>query len=515
MDSGMGGLPSLITKPVPDFLSFLELQHLAVDSVQTPELTEKLKHLLSTPIEYSFPESFKPVGSPLDSSFLGPFIRVASWNIERGFELDSIKGIFKPKSSREEAPEQSEMEGINEERQWLAASHVLLLTEVDMGMKRTGYEDVTAELARTLGMNAVFAPEFIELAPVRPDVVKLSQKPLPKTMTFGEDIFVDPLRYKGLHGSAIFSRYPIKNPRILRLPRCYDWYMHERENISILEKTVRVLADKIFLETILTELRYGDRIALVAEIEVPDADNSDHQITVVATHLENRGPASCRLKQFRTILDHVSSVQHPVIIGGDWNTSGGDVSPTSFKKEIMIRVKDPSFWSKQAISIAVPYGYALKAGLDISQYFHNLRDPSVHGLPLLAPNKEEAFFNTLRNFTFDDGFSFDLRGDSKRSYGNKSGFMSNSNERWLKGFQATFSLNRTLLHGLIGRYKLDWMLVKAYAAKGADQQQPYKMAPHFARTLLKVNQTLEKRISDHAPMTVDLPLKEPGNANAI
>jgi hypothetical protein len=35
------------------------------------------------------------------------------------------------------------------------------------------------------------------------------------------------------------------------------------------------------------------------------------------------------------------------------------------------------------------------------------------------------------------------------------------------------------------------------------------MAPHFARTLEKINYAAGKRLSDHNPITVDLPVEEP------
>lgn len=37
----------------------------------------------------------------------------------------------------------------------------------------------------------------------------------------------DRSRILGLHGSAVLSRYPIRRPRVKRLPLCYDWYGKE------------------------------------------------------------------------------------------------------------------------------------------------------------------------------------------------------------------------------------------------------------------------------------------------
>jgi hypothetical protein len=38
---------------------------------------------------------------------------------------------------------------------------------------------------------------------------------------------------------------------------------------------------------------------------------------------------------------------------------------------------------------------------------------------------------------------------------------------------------------------------------------PHKFAPHFGRTLKLVNEAPKERISDHAPIMVDLPIAEP------
>jgi hypothetical protein len=43
------------------------------------------------------------------------------------------------------------------------------------------------------------------------------------TQQMRKELRPDPARYLGLHGSAILSRYPIQNTRILRFPVCHDW----------------------------------------------------------------------------------------------------------------------------------------------------------------------------------------------------------------------------------------------------------------------------------------------------
>ena len=67
---------------------------------------------------------------------------------------------------------------------------------------------------------------------------------------------------------------------------------------------------------------------------------------------------------------------------------------------------------------------------------------------------------------------------------------------------------------VVGKMKLDWILVKAYATDPRDDKQPYRFAPHFARTMASINYALHTRLSDHNPISVDLPFAEPVPSNA-
>jgi hypothetical protein len=66
----------------------------------------------------------------------------------------------------------------------------------------------------------------------------------------------------------------------------------------------------------------------------------------------------------------------------------------------------------------------------------------------------------LNKFRFDDGTQLDYRGDAGLSLNGRDGILGNYNERAGKGFVTTFSLPRTL--GDKGKFKLDWIFVKAY-----------------------------------------------------
>jgi hypothetical protein len=69
----------------------------------------------------------------------------------------------------------------------------------------------------------------------------------------------------------------------------------------------------------------------------------------------------------------------------------------------------------------------------------------------------------------------------------------------------TFALKRDF-GGLVGRYKLDWFLVKPFVPEPRGPGMSYEFAPHFPVTMRDLNNAVPDGVSDHAPITVDLPL---------
>ncbi len=65
------------------------------------------------------------------------YVRVVSWNIERGLQFSAILDFL----------------GSTE-------ADLILLQEVDLNVRRTQYLDVTNELARSLRLNYVFGRSF-------------------------------------------------------------------------------------------------------------------------------------------------------------------------------------------------------------------------------------------------------------------------------------------------------------------------------------------------------------------
>jgi endonuclease/exonuclease/phosphatase family metal-dependent hydrolase len=184
-------------------------------------------------------------------------VRATAWNIERGKRLESIIRVLR-------------------EHPVLRASDVLLLTELDYGMARTGNADVAREIARSLGMNYAFAPCYLAL-----------------NKGSGVEADVEGENLQALHGNALLSRYPLRRTHAISLPNGKD-----------------KMAGK--------EKRLGQQRAVVADVEHPAG-----AFRAVSLHLDAHSTQRHRYLQMRLVLDHLDALEPrlPVIIGGDWNTS--------------------------------------------------------------------------------------------------------------------------------------------------------------------------------------------------
>src|SRR5271166_3135706 len=78
--------------------------------------------------------------SATDSCALGPAIRVISWNINRGQQLDGVIEFLRR-----------------------TAADLVLLQETDLNARRTHYRSIAREIAQALRMDYVFGCEFEEL----------------------------------------------------------------------------------------------------------------------------------------------------------------------------------------------------------------------------------------------------------------------------------------------------------------------------------------------------------------
>jgi endonuclease/exonuclease/phosphatase family metal-dependent hydrolase len=134
------------------------------------------------------------------------FVRVVSWNIQRGIHLDLIKSFL-------------------DGHPVLRHLDILLLNEVDIGMARSGNRNVAAELADHLGFHYVFGNSYL-------------------CLDFGDprDGTPEGDNRESMHGNAVLSRFPFRRA----------------ENFSI-----AVSKDKFHS----SERRLGHKKALWAEIE--------------------------------------------------------------------------------------------------------------------------------------------------------------------------------------------------------------------------------------------------------
>ena len=184
-------------------------------------------------------------------------IRATAWNIERGTHVDDVVRVL----SKHDV---------------MSRSDVLLLTELDYGMARSGNRHVAREMAEALGMAYAFAPCY----------VNLSKGSGLESGAQGENA-------EALHGNAVLSRRPIRNAWSVALPNGKD-KMKGREK------------------------RLGSQRAVVCEIEHPAGP-----FRVVSLHLDAHSSQRHRARQMKVVLDFVESLgpRLPVLVGGDWNTS--------------------------------------------------------------------------------------------------------------------------------------------------------------------------------------------------
>jgi protein tyrosine/serine phosphatase/endonuclease/exonuclease/phosphatase family metal-dependent hydrolase len=489
-------LPQTSAEEITSKLSYEELVDLSEDNEVNEDIQKEIDFILNTPIvDNSYSKGYIPENS---NKILGPFIRVANWNIERGMNLEEIIAIFNDPPVLLERVDQENhkaFERVEKQIEILNKADILMLTEVDLGMPRTDYKNIAEEIAKKTGYNYAYAVEFIEIDPAHLGLEEYEWSE--ETLVFPDGLEVDKDKYKGLHGTAILSKYPLKNVRIFRLPEAYDWYNGEKERMIRFESLRRKFTHKFFKELIIREVRHGSRIALIADVNIPGLEEP---VTLVSAHLENRTAAKNRKKQMKALLEYIEDTKNPVIIGGDFNTSLADAAPKSGSKSFLRRFLGLiTFYDIYNLPM-VP----LKTGKSGIRVVRSKSDPTVKSIPLIGTNPERGLFKLMNKFKFSDGYGFDYRSTSGK-YLSRHGNLANSNERQLKGFVPTYMFERPLY---LGKFKLDWLFVKSYS-KNSKKGDPYRMAPHFGATLFDLNYAFDDHLSDHAPLTVDLPLKEP------
>jgi len=510
------GLVHAVPSPPAELLTYKELLELYERESPSAHLQLKLKTLLTTPFVNN--DATANGTRPLKPRVAGRGrqLRVAQWNIERGVEYEAVESVFTDPAKFVSLLDQSKYpEGsaaralVLEQAVALKDADIIVLNEVDWGMKRTGYRNVIADLASALKMNYAFGTEFIEIDPINLGTEEFEGMEEADRTALADQIVIDSERYRGLHGTAILSRFPLHNVRLIPYQtQGHDWYAKEKNGISKIEKGKRKVGEIAFQEKVEREVRRGGRMMLLADIEDPEIPKG--RLTIVATHLESKTKPKSRVKQLEEVLATIKGMEHPVILAGDMNTSTRDSTPSSFKREIKKRFGSRKFWVKQSIKFLTGFSWPNSLLLGGLNEYRKQADPTVRSIHFVASNPEAKFFETLKKFRFNDGGAFDFRGERERSVGSGNSPLANSNQRGSKGFITTFEVERTI--GFIGKFKLDWIFVKPPTLKSPyGLGQPYLFAPHFGRTLKELNHSIEDRISDHDPLIVDLPFGETGN----
>jgi len=505
----------------PALFSYDELLQLGSGQDLSPELTSKLRDLTTTPFinNEAYYRGAKP--RPLDVPHLGPSLRVAFWNIERGLELENIQLLLTDKerfvakvgAERKHAKEagkkvrQVEIKNVLRDIEILQAADVLVLNEVDWGVKRTEYREVVRELAETLNMNWAYGVEFLELDSKQLGTDTFEEVEDQKARQELLDFFkVDKDRVRALHGNAVLSRYPIRSARLVPFSVGYDWFTESK--IRPLEKAKRKAAVLVG-EELLQEVRRGQRTTLYVDLDVPDAPGQ--ALTIASTHLENRTKPKIRRQQMQELLANIHDVDHPVVVAGDLNTSGSDSTPTSVENMLYKRYGSVDFWTTKGIQWTTGVGLIYSGARTVRKLsgIQYRVDPTSANVPGASPNLERGLFTAVEKFRFADGTAFDFRGVPERSLHAKSGTLADSNERGSYGFVPSFNTDLTWGKVRVAKFKLDWMFVKASLENPRDEKAKYIFAPHFGQTLADINNCLPEPISDHSPMTVDLPFQEP------
>ena len=505
----------------PQLFSYDELVQLGSRQELSPELADKLHVVTTTPFINNEAHYRGERPRPLEVEGLGPTLRVALWNIERGLELDDIQLFLTDKErfmakvveERKHAKESGQrIRGVGLEKiplqiEILRAADVWILNEVDWGVKRTQYREVIRELGETLNMNWAYGVEFLEIdsKQLGTDTFDAGESEQSRQQLL-EEFNIDKDRLRALHGNAVLSRYPIRSAQLIPFTVGYDWFKESK--IRPLEKGKRKTAILIG-EDLMREVRRGQRSMLLVDLDVPEAPG--HTVTVVSTHLENRAKPKIRRQQMEELLKEVHDIAHPVIVAGDFNTTGSDSTPTSVERMLYKRYGSVDFWTTKGVQWATGVGLVYsgaKTAAKLSGIQYRI-DPTSMNIPGASPNLERGLFSTTERFRFADGHAFDFRGVPERTVNGKSATLADSNERGSAGFAPTFVAELIWGKVRVAKFKLDWIFVKSDLENPRDLKGPYRFEPHFARTMSDLNNCLPEPISDHSPMTVDLPFNEP------
>ena len=258
---------------------------------------------------------------------LGPWVRVAAWNAERCRHLDASLALLRA-----------------------VDADVLLLSELDAGMARSGNVDVPRRLAEGLGLAGAFAVEFVELG-----LGDAADEEFARSFGSTDN-------HRGLHGNAVLSRAGIREAVALRLDDGGDWFTLERG-----------------------QPRLGGRVAVAGLLDVAGTD-----LVVASFHLESSSTADERAAQFERLLllvDDRFGAATPCVVGGDANTFGAPITDL-FERDRVRRMRSDD---AGRFSWPVPYEpmFDVAASHDFGWIDANVAGPTTNhdhrGLPDHVP----------------------------------------------------------------------------------------------------------------------------------
>jgi endonuclease/exonuclease/phosphatase family metal-dependent hydrolase len=333
---------------------------------------------------------------------LKSFLRIVQWNIEYGIRLDGIVDALT-------------------NHPLLRFADVILLNEVDDGMSRSGNANVARELGERLRAHVIYGVEYLELEPDG--------------------------NTAALHGNAILTRHPFRDPQIVRLPRCEN-------NFASAQK------------------RLGGRLGLILDIE-PVAGEC---MTVGAVHLDVVNRPRCRRNQIRALLEAIearlSGGKRCVLVAGDLNTHtfvrGGRIR--AFRNLVRVLAADQQRLAAE----------------------------------LLHPEDQEPALGELTRSGYDlDGFNDRL--PTQRMGGGALGDASG-----LPDVVRRLALKRLGPSGLMLQFRLDWIAARGVSPLGAgecvDEATGEASAP--AQTIAGLKHGGQP-LSDHDPIVADISFTSP------
>lgn len=252
--------------PVPP-----ELRRAILDAPRTPESLRRAEELVPAlrEIEMANPPPAPPPGS----------LRVAAWNLQQCHFPEAAAAILAG-----------------------AEAGLVLASEVDIGLRRTGQRHNAGLLAERLGDLAgvphgyAAGVEFFEL--------------LATGGATGSDGGGGENRL-GFHANAWLTRLAARRPALIRLPSETDWFVNPRRN----------------------QRRLGGRMALAGTFRLAGGE-----FVAVSVHLESDAGPEGRGRQMAALLSAVDGYAdgRPVIIGGDFNT-GARHPEFDFRGETLFR----------------------------------------------------------------------------------------------------------------------------------------------------------------------------------